>query len=70
MRQYIFLVFVTTSEILVIATAFIERPTIRYLHALGWLVFLGIGPLVSRLIVVFQRKVHRQRIKRDLVSGN
>jgi hypothetical protein len=59
MRQYIFLVFVTTSEILVIATAFIERPTIRYLHALGWLVFLVIGPLVSRLIVVFQKKVNR-----------
>jgi hypothetical protein len=45
-RKNIFIVLVASSIIVVNASVLIEGPTVRYIHSLGWLNFLTIGPLV------------------------
>ena len=42
-RRYVFIVFVASSVIISLASSLIEGPTVRYLHAEGWLSFLILG---------------------------
>lgn len=46
-RKNIFIVLMASSIIVVNASVLIEGPTVRYIHSLGWLSFLLIGPLTE-----------------------
>ncbi len=48
-KKYFVVVFLSSLILVAIACSLIERPTVRYLHAVGWLSFLVIGPLIDRL---------------------
>lgn len=46
-RKYAFIVFLMSFIIVAIACSLIERTTVRYLHAAGWLSFIVIGSLLD-----------------------
>ena len=50
-RKYLLVIFITTSSLVIIASALVERPTIRYLHALGWLFVFIVGPMIERSLI-------------------
>ena len=54
LRKHLFIVFIATSALVIIASALIERPTIRYLHALGWLFVLILGSMTERLLTLLK----------------
>jgi hypothetical protein len=49
-RPYISVVFLSSIVIVTVICTLIERPTIRYLQPLGWLIFLIVGPLVDQIV--------------------
>lgn len=55
-RDKLLLVFIATSAVVLTASLLIERPTVRYLHPLGWLIFLIAGPLFNNVMHIFNRK--------------
>lgn len=46
-----FFVFLCSIILVLMASILIEGPTIRYLHSLGWLVFLFIGPFLQNVFL-------------------
>lgn len=55
-RDRLFLVFLATSALVLTASLLIERPTVRYLHPIGWLFFLLAGPVLNNVTHIFSRK--------------
>ena len=53
-RKNVLIVFIAATTIVAISCTLIERPTIRYLHPLGWLAFIVIGVLLDRILKRFQ----------------
>jgi len=51
LRKNFFEILLATSISVIVASVLIERPTIRYLHPLGWLFFLILGAMMERLLV-------------------
>ena len=49
-RRYAFVVFASICAQMVIVCSLIERPTIRYLHAVSWLFMLTLPPIASFFI--------------------
>jgi hypothetical protein len=49
-KPSVLIIFLTSSVIVVIACLLIERPTVRYLHALGWLSFFIFGLLIDNIL--------------------
>lgn len=50
-RQFC-IIFIATSVLVIVASVLIERPTIRYLHALEWLFVLILGSVTERLLTL------------------
>lgn len=59
-RRYFFVVLLISTIIACQASVLIEGPTVRYLHALGWLSFLLITPALEQLLIK----------RRSTASGN
>ena len=52
--RHLFIIFIATSALVVIASVLVERPTVRYLHALGWLFVFILGPIAERLLTLIK----------------
>jgi len=57
-KSSVLIIFVASSAIVVIACLLIERPTVRYLHALGWLSFFIFGLLIDSILKKRTTKGH------------
>ncbi|TGU70211.1 hypothetical protein E4633_18605 [Geomonas terrae] len=55
-RDKVFLILIATSAVVATASLLIERPTVRYLHPLGWLFFLLAGPVSNSVAHILRRK--------------
>lgn len=53
----VFVVFCATFLIVIVSCTFCEGVTVRYLHALGWMAFLVIGPVLNYIFLKY--KSHR-----------
>ena len=52
LRKYFCIIFIATFALVIIASALIERPTIRYLHALEWLFIFILGFSMKRFLTI------------------
>jgi hypothetical protein len=57
-KPSVLIIFVASSVIVVIACLLIERPTVRYLHALGWVSFFIFGLLIDGILKKKTTKGH------------
>lgn len=57
MRRNVFCVFFVSTVIVAMSCSLIERPTIRYLHPLGWLSFLAMGVLIEWISRKFRKNL-------------
>ena len=55
-RKNVLVVFLVTAIIVAISCTLIERPTIRYLHPVGWLSFIVIGNFINEILTRVKSK--------------
>lgn len=56
LRKNVLIVFISSAVIVAISCTLIERPTIRYLHPLGWLSFIVIGSFINEILTWVKSK--------------
>ncbi|MEJ2697032.1 MAG: hypothetical protein P8013_10325 [Candidatus Sulfobium sp.] len=50
-RSFVFVVLLSSLTVVIVSSTFVEGVTVRYLHPLGWLAFLVLGPLLDFLLL-------------------
>jgi hypothetical protein len=55
-RGFVFVVFLASLATVFVSSTFVEGVTVRYLHPLGWLAFLVLGPILDFLLVRYNKR--------------
>ena len=56
LRKHILIFFISSAMVVAISCILIERPTIRYLHPLGWMSFIVIGSFINEILTRVKSK--------------
>lgn len=54
--RYSLITCIAVFILIIIAISLIERPTVRYLHALEWLLVFSLGPIIEYFLCMFKTK--------------